>query len=56
MLRPMMLNDEILQQIGADDWRVSHDGLLVCPCGHRVEHDGSCPDGHESPLRRAGLI
>lgn len=56
MLRPMMLSDEILQQLGADGWQTTHDGLLMCPCGHRVELDGSCPNGHESPLRSAGLI
>jgi hypothetical protein len=38
------------------DWTVGADGVLVCPCGHRVEDDGQCPDGHESPLRGAGMI
>lgn len=56
MLRPMTMLENSLRELGADDWEVSHDGMLVCPCGHRVEHDGSCPDGHESPLRKAGVI
>lgn len=38
------------------DWTVSHDGMLVCPCGRRVEDDGQCPNGHVSPLRERGLI
>lgn len=29
---------------------------LVCPCGHTIEQDGVCPNGHVSPLRTAGLI
>ena len=46
---------EIIADIGPD-WTVSHDGQLVCPCGHPVEDDGECPNGHVSPLRVAGLI
>lgn len=38
------------------DWIVEHDGMLVCPCGHRVEDDGTCPNGHTSPMRERGLI
>jgi hypothetical protein len=56
VLRPMTMKESLLRELGADDWEVSHDGVLVCPCGRRVEDDGSCPDGHESPLRGAGLI
>jgi hypothetical protein len=38
------------------DWMVGADGVIVCPCGHRIEDDGNCPDGHTSPLRSKGLI
>ena len=47
---------QALEALGADEWQVSHDGVLVCPCGRRVEDDGQCPDGHVSPLRGAGMI
>jgi hypothetical protein len=52
----MNFKREALKSLGVDEWDVSPDGVLVCPCGHRVEDDGSCPNGHESPLRGAGLI
>lgn len=40
-----------------DGWDQSADGMvLICPHGHRIEQDGSCPDGCESPLKGAGLI
>lgn len=39
-----------------DGWSVTYDGLLKCPCGHRVEDDGQCPEGHVSPLRQMGMI
>ena len=39
-----------------EEWEVLADGTLVCPCGHRVEDDGECPNGHTSPLIRAGMI
>jgi hypothetical protein len=29
---------------------------LICPHGHAVELDGSCPEGCVSPIRDAGLI
>lgn len=29
---------------------------LECPHGHRIELDGSCPDGCESPLKGRGLV
>lgn len=38
------------------DWQVGRDGTITCPCGHRIEDDGECPNGHVSPLRDAGLI
>lgn len=47
---------EMLEMIGADDWRVDSRGNLRCPCERIVEDDGSCPNGHTSPLREAGMI
>jgi len=32
------------------------DFLLSCPCGSTIEQDGRCPNGHESPLGKAGLV
>ena len=52
----MMRSQQILDQLGADEWDISADGMLLCPCGRRVEDDGECPDGHVSPLRQAGMI
>lgn len=52
----MSLKKSALDAVGADEWSVSHDGMLICPCGQRVEDDGQCSNGHESPLRGAGLI
>ena len=40
----------------APEWNVHRLGQLVCPCGHRVEDDGVCPNGHESPLRQRGMV
>ena len=39
-----------------DGWSVSADQMSLCPCGRLVEDDGSCPDGHESPMRQEGMI
>lgn len=52
---------EIVESILPEGWGV-HDAemgmdcLLVCPCGHVIEQDGTCPAGHVSPLRESGLI
>jgi len=41
----------------ADGWTVHYMGdMLICPCGSYVELDGECPEGHVSPMRRAGMI
>lgn len=40
----------------APDWRTDGMGTLICPHGHRVEDDGHCPDGCESPMLAAGII
>jgi hypothetical protein len=39
-----------------NEWTVSGDGVLVCPCGQRVEDDGKCSSGHVSPMVKKGLI
>jgi len=40
----------------APDWSTDGMGTLICPHGHRVEDDGTCPEGCESPMRGAGII
>lgn len=45
--------DFILEQY--PDWDLD-DISATCPHGTRIEHDGECPDGCESPLRQLGLI
>lgn len=52
----MSMKRQALKSLGADEWEVTDDGMLVCPCGREVEDDGSCYNGHTSPLRDAGLI
>ena len=52
----MSMKADALRSIGADDWDVDGMGMLVCPHGYKVEDDGGCPDGCESPLKGAGLI
>lgn len=46
---------EILEQLGATGWDYAA-GCLVCPCGDRIEDDGSCPQGCISPFVLAGMI
>lgn len=47
---------EILNANGYEDWTVVDDAVLECPCGHLIEWDGICPEGHVSPLRELGMI
>lgn len=47
---------EILAGAGYDDWEVVNDAVLLSPNGHRIEYDGSSPDGEVSPLIELGLI
>ncbi len=31
-------------------WQWDDDGeAVICPCGDKIELDGTCPEGHESP-------
>lgn len=39
-----------------EEWEQNHLGDLICPCGHTIELDGKCPNGHVSPIREQGLI
>lgn len=51
----MGLKEEVIA-MKAPEWEVAPDGVLVCPCQHRVEDDGECPNGHVSPLLENDLI
>jgi len=44
------------QALQGTEWSTDGMGTLICPCGHRVEDDGNCPNGHESPIMTMGLI
>jgi hypothetical protein len=48
---------EAIASMLPDDWEISVYGdSFICPCGHEIEQDGICPNGHESPLLAMGLI
>lgn len=49
---------KLLERKGYIDkgWEVQSSSIVICPCGHRIEWDGTCPEGHESPLRELGYI
>lgn len=49
----MEVPDEILPDGWSND---PHTGGLVCPCGSVIELDGTCPEGHVSPVREQGFI
>lgn len=46
------LNEEYREK----GWESNRMGDFRCPCGHNVEKDGRCPNGHESPLLQTGMI
>jgi len=49
----MRIPDSVLE----GDWEsVPHMNALRCPCGHTIELDGECPNGHVSILKQKGLI
>ena len=37
-------------------WSADGEDLLICPCGDVIELDGTCPEGHVSPLITLGMI
>ena len=47
---------EVLDEMGFEDWTSDMGDLLISPNGHLVELDGVSPDGEVSPLRQLGLI
>ena len=47
---------ELFNSEGFEDWTVEDDSVLISPNGHRVEYDGTSPDGEESPLLLMGMI
>jgi hypothetical protein len=50
-----MLN-EMLCDMGYDDWYVMNESSLITPNGHEIEWDGVSPDGERSPLMALGII
>lgn len=48
----MTIKEDFLEEnnLKEEGWSVSIDGMFVCPHGHRVEVDGNCPKGCESPV------
>lgn len=51
----MTMKEDFLRQ-HAPEWTTDGMGVLICPCDHRVEDDGECPNGHRSPMLEAGII
>ena len=47
---------EMLNTSGYSDWIVEDESVLISPNGHRVEYDGTSPDGEVSPLLQMGMI
>ena len=47
---------ELFNSEGFEEWIVQDDSVLISPNGHRVEYDGTSPDGEESPLLVLGMI
>lgn len=52
----MNAEDRSLEALLPPNWSVVDGSLLECPCGHQIEYDGECPEGHKSPLKRMGMI
>ena len=47
---------ELFNSEGFGEWTVEDDSVLISPNGHRVEYDGTSPDGEQSPLLLMGMI
>ena len=47
---------ELFNNEGYEGWIVENDAVLVSPNGHRIEYDGTSPDGEVSPLIQLGMI
>lgn len=53
----MQVRKELVEMEKYEYWMVdSYTGTFICPCGLNVEDDGSCPEGHVSPLRQEKMI
>jgi hypothetical protein len=48
---------EFIREFGYynEGWTVQN-GVFVCPCDKRIEPDGSCPEGHESPFLQENIL
>jgi hypothetical protein len=47
---------ELFNSEGFGKWTVEDDSVLISPNGHRIEYDGTSPDGEQSPLLVLGMI
>lgn len=47
---------EMLWDMGFDDWEIIDETTLLTPGGHTIEWDGLSPDGEVSPLILIGMI
>ena len=47
---------EMVWEMGFDDWEIIDECTLLSPNGHCIEWDGVSPDGERSPLMSMGLI
>ena len=47
---------ELFNSEGFGKWTVEDESVLISPNGHRIEYDGTSPDGEQSPLLVMGMI
>jgi hypothetical protein len=47
---------ELFNSEGFGKWTVEDESVLISPNGHRIEYDGTSPDGEQSPLILMGMI
>lgn len=47
---------EMLWDMGFDDWEIIDESCLLSPNGHTIEWDGTSPDDEVSPLILIGVI
>jgi len=51
------MREELDALVENTEWQAGAFGdSFICPCGDEIELDGSCPEGHVSPLVEMGLI
>ena len=61
LLAPLCCNmkEQMLSEMGYDDWTTDYAGVLICPHGNRCEDDqrsGLAECGCVSPLAEIGMI